>query len=453
MSEVSTNTKKFYGSSYLEELTAHKELRLQLSLQEEKGKYPFLFRGIISNPFIFGKVLRTLSRVVASRYFIPANALQKIVALSDPVISVGNDKIRFEGFSTCCGVYAKVDIDQGNTESVKLSNGTTNVDFNTEMLNQLSTLKQDDKLILEVGEGSIAVKKDDNEVIEKKVPLPKRWLKGLANTQAFLAQMDHMLALNKVEATQLIRSIPKNLNNKSSLYLNTAGPPRLSPIQTPKSIRINGAERLRLVEGIINYADELHVYASDKHNVSAWRLTFKGIDFTLVISGDVWRGFSGEGQLLNDLTTDVNPEIVKSIRSKFKDNDSVNKYVFSVLNDYSSPEIEATLARLAISGLLGYDLVCREYYYRELPIKQIDEFNLNPRYKSALKLFEGNDVEIVESNDTVTKANVKGTDAKHHVTILSNTSKCTCTWYGKHRGDRGDCKHILAVKLKLERDE
>ena len=119
MSEVSTNTKKFYGSSYLEELTAHKELRLQLSLQEEKGKYPFLFRGIISNPFIFGKVLRTLSRVVASRYFIPANALQKIVALSDPVISVGNDKIRFEGFSTCCGVYAKVDIDQGNTESVK----------------------------------------------------------------------------------------------------------------------------------------------------------------------------------------------------------------------------------------------------------------------------------------------------------------------------------------------
>ncbi len=24
---------------------------------------------------------------------------------------------------------------------------------------------------------------------------------------------------------------------------------------------------------------------------------------------------------------------------------------------------------------------------------------------------------------------------------------CTCPWYGKHHGDRGPCKHVLAVQL------
>jgi uncharacterized Zn finger protein len=24
---------------------------------------------------------------------------------------------------------------------------------------------------------------------------------------------------------------------------------------------------------------------------------------------------------------------------------------------------------------------------------------------------------------------------------------CTCPWYGRHRADRGPCKHVLAVQL------
>jgi uncharacterized Zn finger protein len=24
---------------------------------------------------------------------------------------------------------------------------------------------------------------------------------------------------------------------------------------------------------------------------------------------------------------------------------------------------------------------------------------------------------------------------------------CTCPWYGQHRGDRGPCKHVLAVQI------
>ena len=29
---------------------------------------------------------------------------------------------------------------------------------------------------------------------------------------------------------------------------------------------------------------------------------------------------------------------------------------------------------------------------------------------------------------------------------------CTCPWYGRHRGDRGPCKHVLAVQLMADDD-
>ncbi|MBL0745948.1 SWIM zinc finger family protein [Chryseolinea lacunae] len=31
--------------------------------------------------------------------------------------------------------------------------------------------------------------------------------------------------------------------------------------------------------------------------------------------------------------------------------------------------------------------------------------------------------------------------------------QCTCPWFTSHQTDRGLCKHILAVKLKLAGDE
>ncbi|MBP9136491.1 MAG: SWIM zinc finger family protein, partial [Chitinophagales bacterium] len=44
-------------------------------------------------------------------------------------------------------------------------------------------------------------------------------------------------------------------------------------------------------------------------------------------------------------------------------------------------------------------------------------------------------------------AHVKGTDSTHKVIIQDNQSKCTCQWWTSYQGNRGICKHILAVKL------
>jgi hypothetical protein len=36
----------------------------------------------------------------------------------------------------------------------------------------------------------------------------------------------------------------------------------------------------------------------------------------------------------------------------------------------------------------------------------------------------------------------------HHVIgTAGGTGRCTCPWWGKHRGERGPCKHVLAAGL------
>jgi len=46
---------------------------------------------------------------------------------------------------------------------------------------------------------------------------------------------------------------------------------------------------------------------------------------------------------------------------------------------------------------------------------------------------------------------VVGDSPGHRVTFGSPDDTCTCPWWGKHRGTRGPCKHVLAARLAAAR--
>lgn len=72
--------------------------------------------------------------------------------------------------------------------------------------------------------------------------------------------------------------------------------------------------------------------------------------------------------------------------------------------------------------------------------------SLNPRLKDAEKLlFEGK-VKIISRQDDKIEAQVEGSGVKHMVMLNGDKKQCTCTWFSKNQGERGICKHILAVK-------
>jgi len=48
---------------------------------------------------------------------------------------------------------------------------------------------------------------------------------------------------------------------------------------------------------------------------------------------------------------------------------------------------------------------------------------------------------------------VAGSGGVRHTVILDRESekeRCTCTWFSSNQGERGACKHILAVKKLVQ---
>ena len=106
-------------------------------------------------------------------------------------------------------------------------------------------------------------------------------------------------------------------------------------------------------------------------------------------------------------------------------------------------------SRLSAIGLLGYDLDERLFFHRRLPFKLSRILGLNPRLKSALKLLEEDKVEIIKQEGDYVEARVEGSGVHHTVILDQQGARCTCTWYSRHQGERGPCKHILATKKKI----
>ena len=71
--------------------------------------------------------------------------------LKDPIVTAGNERLRFEGFSNCAGVYARVDVLPDGHDGEFLENGTTNVDFNAGMISALGSISKQEKVVMSVG--------------------------------------------------------------------------------------------------------------------------------------------------------------------------------------------------------------------------------------------------------------------------------------------------------------
>jgi len=51
--------------------------------------------------------------------------LQRLIAQRDPVITCDGEGLRFEGFSACCGVYARLDLLSSAFQAETMSPGTS----------------------------------------------------------------------------------------------------------------------------------------------------------------------------------------------------------------------------------------------------------------------------------------------------------------------------------------
>jgi hypothetical protein len=408
---------------------------------------PCFFTGKLSNPYIVARCLINLANVVKSRFTMSPEQKE---ALKDPIVTVGNSQIRFEGFSGCAGVYARVDVTEEGQKEAFIAAGTTNVDFNPEMISALGRVSKNTPMQLKVGSKSVDVTTKHTKVTEKKVTLPTRWVKSLTAVQHYLSLSRPVATMNRLQAIQLLRSVPKGTVKTDYYLIERAGRYTFSPMAHKDAIVIGSIHRLHLLQPLLPLLSEIKVFAHPDELSVTFQLYFETVVFSLTLSRDAYRGFSGEGTMLEAMMEEIDEEELQRLSNFSYANQTFSPTLLPIRIDKEQETTQQMTARLSAMGLLGYDLDNGTYFYRQLPFKPSRILTLNPRLKGAKKLLEKNQVRITVHHKDKIEARVAGTDVEHLVIIDNGVAKCTCQWYSKYQGKRGECKHVLAVREMLK---
>jgi len=418
----------------------------------EPAEHPFFFDGRVRQPHVAASMLLTLAKVVSTRFWMPLNP-----ALLDPVVTSSEELLRFEGFSSCCGAYARADLEASTFEADIQGRGTTNVDFNSAMRGALAQVRNGDAVRLAVGAKGVHLTRAEGTVVEKKVKLPVRWIKGFTEVQAYLSGLKQRFAIPAAEALRFVRGLPRGSSPKQASWVTELGRGlRLSQRETKGAVRVTGTDRIRILEPMLMHAKELRVWADDSAFVSAWEVVFPTGRFSILISPELSRGFSGEGQALERLAHHDSSAALPQVKAALRWQARIDAAEVSTRSGLKTEEVASALAVLGSRGLVGFDLARGAYFHRELPFDMDKVEALHPRLLDARKLVAAKLVRVVSqtaSGDLRAEAYVQGTDVEHRVRLQPEGDKCTCPWYGKHQGDRGPCKHVLATRIVVEGTE
>ena len=441
---------RYRGHSEIVERPAGPRLRLATFGGAEEN--PYFFDGRVVRPRDAADLLRGLMEVVRARFHTPATMLLRIVGAADPVVTCNDDRLRFEAFSACASVYARIDFTPEAVETDTFGRGTTNVDFHAPMIAALAGIRDSDRVSLAVGAQAVELKRAEESIVEKKVALPVRWLKGFVEVQAYQRRLKPALEIAGVEALRFLRSLPRMKTHRHSIWVVLAGRGlRLSQQPAKEGVRVGGLERLRVLEGLAPHAKTLRVYGDDESGTSSWELELPGARFHLVLSPDVWRGFSGEGQVLSDLADKAWQKALPKVQGALKWQAVIDAAELSRKTKLTATDVTLALSALAARGLVGYDLASGAYFHRELPFDLSLVDQLQPRLAAAKKLLAAGGVS--QENAGSLEFLVAGSGVTHLVRLAEDGARCTCPWFAKYQGKRGPCKHVLGAQLFADKDQ
>lgn len=424
--------------------------KLSLATADADGAaHPYFFEGRVARPRLIADLLTAVHGIVAARFFTPPNSVAKAIALADPVVTSGGGLLRFEGFSSCCSAYVRADLLPQAYRGEVVGKGTTNVDFNEPMRAALARVRDDAGLGFSVGQQEFRLRSSGADVIERKVDLPTRWIRGMLEVQSYQAGMSRLFESPAVEALQFFRTLPKASTSRTPLWI-ARGPKGLFATTRPvgAAVRVTDSSRLRVLHALLPFARSLSVYADDAQQANAWVVDFGEARLTVTLSAEVWRGFSGEGQALWALMQadagDVGATLTR-VRAQLQWQAALDAPALARELKVDAGVVEDVLRVLGASGLAGYDVFAGSYFHRVLPFDLSMADDLHPRLVDAKALIEAGAVKVVRAEPF--EADVASGEAAHRVREVDGELRCTCPWFARHQGERGPCKHVLAAAV------
>ncbi|MBM2620275.1 SWIM zinc finger family protein [Actinoplanes sp. LDG1-06] len=408
-----------------------------LTLQTSGGPaaHPRFFTGFLTNPAATASGLLAVAEVARTRYYRPLDP-----ASLDPVVTAGSDRLRFESFSGCCGVYARLDVLPAGIDGEIVAHGTTNVDVNVPLQRALSRVGPADPMHLAVGPDELTVTTFDGPVVERKVPLPGRWLRGFAEAQVLTSRFDPRAEISVADARALLNRI--RAGDRSVMWAVPAGRTlRVTSRPVPGAVCLPGAGRLVAIKPFLRQATRLRVYgpavtAGSGPVSSTWELSSPAMRLSLTLSPEPYRGFPGEGAVLEALAADEAADDAELISALLSWDPTIDVDALAVASGLDAGRVRDALTQLGTAGRVGFDVAEAGYFHRTLPYTVEGAAKMNPRLVAARAL--------AESGAANADGVVRSGDQTYHV---RDGEACTCPWWAKHRGQRGPCKHALAVRM------
>jgi hypothetical protein len=412
------------------------------------GVHPQFFAGFVTSPGPAALSLLAVAEIARSRFYQPrdTNSL-------DPVVTGSPGRLRFESFSGCCGVYARLDMLPGGLDGASVGYGTTNVDVNPPLRQALARVGGLDPLRLAVGVDELVVSTMDGQVVEKKVPLPSRWIRAFGEVQVISSGLEPRLEVDPLEAVAFLRRLPAG-EDRSVLWVIPAGRSlRVTSRAVPGAVCLAGAGRLTALRPLLRSARALRAYgpvvtAGTVTAPSAWEVDLATMRLTLTLSAEPRRGFSGEGAVLDALADEGGEADAEVIRSRLAWEPTIDVDAMAAATALSPARVRRALIRLGTAGQVGYDVTEGAYFHRVLPYRPAATAWMNPRLGGARRLLDDGAVVVDGAHAWVGS----GGDAYQLSIVDGHAASCTCGWWARHRGDRGPCKHMLAVDLVLAPD-
>ena len=422
---------------------------LHLATADGPAENPRLFRGQVLHPVLFADALLTVGAVARSRFHVPAAMLARILILADPVATASQDRLRFESFSSCASVYARL------TCSPTPSTG------------QLHRQRHDQRRPRgrrpggpgrrhghgparpRAGPRGAGRRRGRCRHEERRVALPERWVRGFAETQAILAGMEPRLVADGAAFRRFVHALPRGA--KHPVYVSVwGGELVVSHRAAEGAVMVADPDRLRVLERLAPAVRSISVHASTD-GASAWCAD-------VAEPASRWRspprhGEGSRARMRARCPRDAGPAARSRLASRRPSGGVPTSAPTTsrIELEAEQGEVEAALATLAAAGLVGYDVVERSYFARRLPFAGEADDRRQPRLRRARALVEAGAVRIettsIGGGDTI--AWVAGRSAEYRVRVGIGGRACTCPWWGKHPGDRGPCSHIVAVELAV----
>jgi hypothetical protein len=408
----------------------------------------FFFDGFVEHAPPAAQALLCVARVARSSFY----DLSAMIAARDPVVTAGAGRLQFESFSTCCGVHARFDLLPEGLDVRDARAGTTNVDFNQPMRDALARIIGREPLRIRVGADSVEVQTLDESVVERRVPLPERWVKGFGEVQVALTTATPVLELDRAGTQRFVNSLPTagRAGVMNVWVEQSGGSVRLVPTRRTGAVWLASPARLAMLRPLARLATRMTAYAAadaDGPTAVGWVLDLPGSRFCLTLSPDRSRGFSGEGGLLLDLVSGQAAEDAQ-ILGGAATGERLTLVEAASLLAATEARARAAMTWLGVHGHVGYDPVDRTFFMRHLPYPDKLLAADPPRLRGARKLADAGRVTLAADGS----ASVISEGREYRSTIGAGDYACTCPWIAKHGSSRGPCKHVLAAAIQAIRD-